>query len=164
MSIPNNDPMDMTAPVYGLIGTVSMRHAAVGSGLGLFGRHNLVIHPQLGTQVFYTGVLTNLAIEPDLPLDPMESLCADCDICVENCPALALEKENYTDVTKCIRVCQPYGLANAMFFGKKILQANLEERIKMITSAEFMQYYHVLNLGMHYECFNCYSLCPACKE
>ena len=164
MSIPNNYPMDLSAPNFGFVGTVSMRHAAVGAGLGLFGRHNLVIHPQFGTQVSYTGVLTNLDIEPDTPLDPSESLCNDCDICVESCPVGALDKENFTDAPKCIRHSQPYGISNIIGFGKKFLDTATDEQKKLLTSTEFMNLIHVLSFGSHYECYTCYNSCPVGKE
>jgi len=101
-------PLDMSPPVMGLVGDISLRHAAVAAGLGGFGRHNLVIHPEFGTRVIYGGVLTELTLKPDPPL--AKELCNQCGLCVESCPAKALEEEGKTDQMKCLRVSQPYGI------------------------------------------------------
>jgi len=53
-------PLNMYPPQMGLIGDLSLRHAAVAAGLGVFGRHNIVIHPKFGTRVLFTAVLTDL--------------------------------------------------------------------------------------------------------
>jgi len=51
MSVPASYPLEMSLETMGSIGDVSLRHAAIAAGLGVFGRHNLVIHPKLGTRV-----------------------------------------------------------------------------------------------------------------
>jgi NAD-dependent dihydropyrimidine dehydrogenase PreA subunit len=91
----------MSYETKGTLGDVSLRHAAIAAGLGNFGRHNLVIHPQIGSRVVFTAVMTNL----DLPSDPpvSERICTDCNICVENCPAHALDEEGKTDDMKCLK-------------------------------------------------------------
>ncbi|HON24164.1 MAG TPA: hypothetical protein PKV74_10350, partial [Syntrophales bacterium] len=55
-------PLDMGPGVMGLIGDLSLRHAAVAAGLGVFGRHNLVIHPRFGSRIIFTALLTELAL------------------------------------------------------------------------------------------------------
>jgi epoxyqueuosine reductase len=79
-SIPFSYPMDMRAGV----GDVSLRHAAVAAGLGVFGRHNFVIHPKLDTRVIFAAVLTDLPLDSDPPVG--EELCTECGLCVEQCP------------------------------------------------------------------------------
>ena len=60
MATPASYPMEMSMETMGSIGDVSLRHAAIAAGLGVFGRHNLVIHPKLGTRVIFTAILTDL--------------------------------------------------------------------------------------------------------
>ena len=100
-------PLDMEAPTLGLVGDISLRHAAVASGLGVFGRHNLVIHPRFGSRLSFTGLLTELPLSSDEPLK--EELCNDCGLCVDACPGKALDKEGRTEELKCLRASQPYG-------------------------------------------------------
>ena len=55
MAAPASYPLEMSMETMGAIGDVSLRHAAIAAGLGVFGRHNLVIHPKLGTRDIYGG-------------------------------------------------------------------------------------------------------------
>jgi len=77
------------------VADVSLRHAAVAAGLGVFGRHNRVIHPRLGPRVLFMAVLTDLELPSDPPIT--EELCTNCNICVESCPASALDVEGQTE-------------------------------------------------------------------
>jgi epoxyqueuosine reductase QueG len=158
MAVPVSYPLDMGAKTNGLIGEVSLRHAALAAGLGNFGRHNLIIHPRLGTRVIFTAVLSEL----DLPSDPRitEDLCIDCYICVESCPAGALDEEGQTQVMKCLRVSQPYGIGAAMTFWRKFADSPVETQKKMLVSEDFMRIYQAQMIGFQYFCFQCYTSCP----
>lgn len=162
MSAPVSYPVDMNPKSNGLIGEVSMRHAALAAGLGNFGRHNLIIHPRMGTRVIYTAVLTEL----DLPSDPpvTEDLCTDCNICVEACPAGALDEEGKTQVMKCLRVSQPYGIGGAITFWRKFADSPVETQKKMLLSEEFLRLYQAQMIGFQYFCFQCYNSCPLGEE
>ncbi|MCX7991842.1 MAG: 4Fe-4S binding protein, partial [Proteobacteria bacterium] len=105
MSVPVSYPLEMSYETMGSIGDVSLRHCAVQAGLGVFGRHNLVIHPKFGTRLVFTAILTNIVLESDKKLGL--ELCTHCDLCVKSCPAGALNEEGKTDVIKCIRHSQP---------------------------------------------------------
>jgi epoxyqueuosine reductase QueG len=96
MSTPLSYPLNMQPENrFGLVADFSQRHAAVAAGLGNFGRHNLVIHPRLGTRVLFSTILTELELTPDPKVT--EDLCIHCDMCVENCPGRALDEEGKTD-------------------------------------------------------------------
>jgi len=158
MSVPLSYPLRMASETMGVIGEVSLRHAAVAAGLGVFGRHNLVIHPRLGSQVLFAAVLCDL----DLPPDPVskENLCTECNLCVESCPAQALEKEGLTDVMKCLKVSQPFGMARAIGFWNKFSRSTPEEQQKMFATPDFMSLYQAQMIGFQYFCFKCFSVCP----
>ena len=67
MSVPLSYPLDLTPQNSRSVADVSLRHAAVAAGLGVFGRHNLVIHPRLGPRVLFMAMLTDLALPSDPP-------------------------------------------------------------------------------------------------
>lgn len=153
LSIPDSFPKGGTS-------SVSLRHAAVAAGLGTFGRHNLVIHPKFGTRVTFTAIVTNLEIESDDKIE--EAFCNHCNICVESCPAKALDEEGKTDMRKCIKVSQPFSFKAYLSFLDKYVDASKEEREAM--SMDFFPYYQANSFITQYYCFNCLKQCPACRD
>jgi epoxyqueuosine reductase len=159
MSTPLSYPLNMTKEArYGLVADFSQRHAAVAAGLGNFGRHNLVIHPKLGTRVLFTTVLCDAELSPDPKVE--DDLCIKCNICVEKCPGKALDEEGKTQEMKCMRHSQPHGIAGNMSFWKKFIDSTPEEQKKLMTSPEYMSLYQSAFIGFQYNCFNCFMLCP----
>ncbi len=158
MTVSTSYPQDMGKEKMGLVGEVSLRHAALAAGLGNFGRHNLIIHPRMGTRVIFSAVLCEL----DLPSDPTvtEDLCIYCDICIQECPSGALLEEGKTNPAKCLRSSQPYGIGSAMGFWNKLFNATPEEQKKILMSEEFMKLYQAQMVGYQYHCFKCESSCP----
>ena len=151
-------PQEMSRETMGAVADISLRHAAVAAGLGVFGRHNLVINPELGTQVVYTGVLSELPFESDPPV--AEKLCDDCGLCVEACPANALDEEGKTDVMKCLRVSQPLGISAVIRYFSEILEKPREEQLKMLRDPFFWDLYQASFIGFNYACFKCMAICP----
>lgn len=155
-------PLDMSPPGMGLVGDISLRHAAVAAGVGVFGRHNLVIHPEFGTRVIYGAVLTELALKPDPPL--AEELCNQCNLCVESCPARALDEEGKTDQMKCLRVSQPYGIGGMIGYIRKFIGASSEEQKSLLRDPLFLSLYQAPFMGFQYSCFKCETVCPAGRK
>ena len=155
-------PLDMSPPVMGLVGDISLRHAAVAAGLGGFGRHNLVIHPEFGTRVIYGGVLTELTLKPDPPL--AKELCNQCGLCVESCPAKALEEEGKTDQMKCLRVSQPYGIGGLIGYMRRFIGATPEEQKSALRDPLFLSLYQAPFMGFQYTCYQCETVCPAGRK
>jgi epoxyqueuosine reductase QueG len=163
MSTPLSYPLDMKPEKrFGLVAEFSQRHAAVASGLGNFGRNNLVIHPRLGPQVVFSTILTELGLTPDPPIT--EELCTHCNICVENCPAGALDEEGKTDEFKCLKHSQPYGLGRNIRFWMKFIDSSPEEQKKLMLGPEYMNMYQSAFIGFDYHCYKCYTSCPVGKK
>lgn len=158
MSVPLSYPMEMNTRTMGVVADVSLRHAAIAAGLGVFGRHNLVIHPKLGSRILFCAVLMDL----DLPSDSAitEDLCTQCGICVDECPAHALDQEGITDPGKCLRISQPYGLGKAIGFWNKFISAAPDDQRKLFLSDDFWGMYQAQFIGFKYHCFKCYAGCP----
>lgn len=70
-----------------MAGQVSHKEVARLAGLGWQGRNNLLVTPQLGSQVRLATILTDLPLVPDHPL---EADCGSCRRCVAVCPAKAI--------------------------------------------------------------------------
>lgn len=162
MTVPVSYPLPMDAQTQGAVAVVSTRHAAAAAGLGTFGRNNLVLHPLLGSRVIFTCVLTDLDLPVDTPLST--SVCDDCGICVEACPAGALDEEGRTDVMACLKHCQPYGIGGMIRFWMKYEAAGPDERREMVAGEHFWRLYAAQSMGFQYFCFNCIRDCPVGRQ
>jgi len=161
MAVPVSYPLEMGMETKGVIGDVSLRHAAVAAGLGDFGRNNLVLHPGLGSRVVFTAILTDLKLSSD---EPAESICDECGDCVDNCPVGALDQEGRTEVMACLKNSQPYGVAANIKFWAKYGAADAEERVEMLKDPHFWRLYQAGFIGFQYFCFNCMATCSAGRD
>lgn len=67
------------------------------AGLGPVGRHRQLILPGHGSFCFLGGIVTDLELEPDAPV---ETGCPDCGACIRACPTGALSGGGF-DPTRC---------------------------------------------------------------
>ncbi len=139
------------------IADFSQRHAAVAAGLGALGRHNLIIHPRFGTRVIFTSIITNLSLQPS---PRCEDCCTHCNLCVENCPARALDEAGKTDVMKCLSHSQPYGLVADITFQLQRVGSSPAAQKQMLMGAQYARLRQSAHLGNQYMCYNCLKSCP----
>ena len=69
-------------------GFISLKHAAEIAGLGVIGKNYLLTNPQYGNLLWLSAVLTDAELTPDKRIT--SAMCRGCNICVEACPAGAL--------------------------------------------------------------------------
>ena len=79
-------PASQTVDRTRLTGVFSHKLAAHLAGMGWIGKSALLITPEDGPRVRWGTVLTDAPLEAGTPMDEM---CHDCYICVEDCPAHA---------------------------------------------------------------------------
>ncbi len=162
LPVPVSYPLDMSPKVMGLVGDLSLRHAAVAAGLGVFGRHNLVIHPRFGTRIIFTAVLTQLPLDSDPPVE--NELCNECNLCIEACPAHALDQQGQTHALKCLKVSQPHGIGGIIRYLRCFIGASPQEQKKLLRDRALLHLYQAQFIGFQYQCFQCMAVCPACVE
>ena len=64
---------------------------AIEAGLGEYGRHGMVITPELGTRLRFGKIFTDLPLAHDRPHRfGVREFCQQCDRCAEACPARAI--------------------------------------------------------------------------
>jgi len=158
--VPVREPLPMNTPAMGTVADVSLRHAAIAAGLGVFGRHNLVIHPRFGTRIIFAAILTQLPLASDPPVK--DDLCDDCGLCVESCPGHALDEKGKTHVWHCLKASQPYGIGAAARYIDRLLNASPDERKTLLRDPFFVALYQALFIGFQYTCNRCVAVCPAC--
>jgi len=74
------------------LGTVNHREIARLAGLGWYGRSNLLVTPDYGSQVRLATVLTDMPLKFDSPL---KAGCGSCEACVAACPSGAISRDNF---------------------------------------------------------------------
>jgi len=77
------------------------RSFAYASGIGFIGKNNMLIIPGHGSYVFLAEILTTAPLE-FLKAETMENQCGSCTLCVEACPAGALEMPFSLNASKCL--------------------------------------------------------------
>ena len=116
---------------------------ALEAGLGEMGRMNRMINPIFGGNVRISGVITDLPVAFDKPIDfGLQDFCKTCKICASECPAGALSLDD-----------EPYWIpANAFqASGKKVYYEDNEAC-----------YTYIAELGNY--CSTCLSVCPWSKQ
>ncbi len=78
---------------------ISDRTTALMAGIAWLGKNSSVISPEFGSWIFIGELITDLELEADSPL---ESLCGSCRLCVDACPAGALNEPFLVDARKCV--------------------------------------------------------------
>jgi epoxyqueuosine reductase len=88
-----------TAKAYVDTGPVAEKHWAQKAGIGWIGKHTNVLARQ-GSSWFFLGVvLTDAALEPDMPA---VDHCGSCVSCIEACPTRAIVAPYVLDARLCI--------------------------------------------------------------
>jgi epoxyqueuosine reductase len=82
-------------------GLLSLRHAAVGAGLGAFGRSGQVYHAEFGARLRFAAVVTNAELPGDnkIETDPCPPTC---NACHKACPAGAFPESGAFQKMTCL--------------------------------------------------------------
>ncbi len=75
------------------------RVLAYNSGLGFFGKNNLLINNKYGSYFNIGIILTNAIIDGDAII---ERKCKSCDLCIKNCPNGALNNNGILNANRCL--------------------------------------------------------------
>lgn len=71
---------------------IRLKLCAYETGLGVYGRSGVILHPELGNRMILGAILTDALLVPDPRLENFNP-CEDCDICIKACPAKAYDPD-----------------------------------------------------------------------
>ncbi len=128
VAVPAFLPLDMADGKMGMVGAVDWRQAAVESGLAIWGKNGLAVHPRFGPRMRLGGLITTAQLETDYKLD--FSPCGNCQICIEACPAKALLGDGEVDKQRCGKCILTYGLRAFTRLLRETAMAESEANIK----------------------------------
>ncbi|MBK6630774.1 MAG: hypothetical protein IPG33_06805 [Betaproteobacteria bacterium] len=159
-------------------GSRLLRAAAVESGLGTWGLNNAVLTSQYGPRVYFGGLLTNLALVQDSPLE--KELCLGfeaCGRCAAICPEKAiplraaagadLASVRSLDEAACLKSAHPFGPDAFVEHLKATFAARGADQKKLIDSTstrELWQNLAVLRQGAFTGCMECLQVCPVGED
>lgn len=72
---------------------------AAKAGIGWQGKHSNILHRDHGSWFFLGEIYTDLALEPDAPV---ENHCGRCSACIDVCPTQAIVAPYWVDARRCI--------------------------------------------------------------
>lgn len=86
---------------------LSHKMIALRAGIGWIGRNNLLVHPEYGSRIRLTTILTDMPLNVDKPLDNMG--CGNCKKCISACPVSAIS-DSYREWDKqaCLEKLKSY--------------------------------------------------------
>jgi len=147
------------------IGSVSLRHASVQSGLAVWGKNTLALTREFGPRVMFLGLLNSLNLESDPPINGYDP-CSTCNCdCRSTCPGKAFTEEGRVLSHRCVRVSQPNDVGNFMRFMMEVAEKpSMGERLEMIKSPRFFRHMQYLQFFIHYQCDNCTRYCPGASS
>ncbi len=161
--VPLHRPFEMDEDSYRMPrGIVSLRHAAVQSGLAVWGRNTLALTPQYGPRQWFLGLLTSLDVETDASTVGDYDPCRTCSHpCVDACPGNAFTEDGKTISHRCVRNSQGHDPGHLMRFLVELIdQTGKEERKAMLRSAGFINKLQNLHGYLNYGCTHCTRACP----
>jgi len=94
---------------YPLEGEINLKEAAIRLGIGKRGKNTVVLHSEYGPRLRFMGVMADIPCDiPDTALNEEEnSVCIDCNVCINACPVNALEPYRMPDPKICLSYFTP---------------------------------------------------------
>ncbi|MFX0099456.1 MAG: 4Fe-4S double cluster binding domain-containing protein [Candidatus Hodarchaeota archaeon] len=131
-------------------GVISLKHAGMIAGLGKIAKNGLLIHPEFGTLLRLSAVITDAPLVAD---EMMEGdICLDCDACIKNCPKKALSEDGKFKKIRCLQNVVKHGVNKFHDIRKPPYLNNIE----LVTNTMLLEY----SIG----CVKCLQVCPLNKK
>lgn len=156
--VPASEPFEMAKETRGLVGEISLKHCAIGAGLGVLGRSRMVLTKDYGPRINLGAVVTSAPLAPDQPAK--HDYCANCRACVDACPVGAISENGDLAPGKCVLNTSKFGLGNLIPYLDELVAKPAPQIKESIRDARFWKYYQHMAYGIGYHCAQCAVQCP----
>jgi len=142
-------------------GRLSTRHLGVEAGLGTLGLDVNILTPEFGPRIYLTGILTELALEPDHPMTEQVCIGETCSRCLHSCPTDAVLHFGL-DKRDCARAAQEFGFSTILQFFEQFVAADRAGKSAMMSSRDMFGFWQGLLrvVGSFGDCPRCLAVCP----
>jgi ferredoxin len=142
-------------------GRLSTRHLGVEAGLGTLGLDVNILTPEYGPRIYLTGILTELALEPDGPMAEQVCIGETCSRCLHSCPTDAVLHFGL-DKRACARAAQEFGFSTILQFFERFVDGDPAARRALLVSRDVFGFWQGLLrvVGSFGDCPRCLAVCP----
>jgi epoxyqueuosine reductase QueG len=142
-------------------GYLSTRHLGIEAGLGNFGLEVNILTPEYGPRLYLTGILTEVELEADGPMQEQVCVGEGCSRCLHACPGDAV---GHFDINKpaCAQFAQEFGYMTVTNMLQKFAMADKAEKKQMLESRDLFGFWQgILRVvGSFGDCPRCLAVCP----
>jgi ferredoxin len=142
-------------------GYLSTRHLGIEAGLGNFGLEVNILTPEYGPRLYLTGILTEVELEADSPMQEQVCVGEGCSRCLHACPGDAV---GHFDINKpaCAQFAQEFGYMTVTALLQRFAKADKAEKEKMLVSRDLFGFWQgILRVvGSFGDCPRCLAVCP----
>ena len=142
-------------------GYLSTRHLGIEAGLGNFGLEVNILTPEYGPRLYLTGILTEVELEEDEPMQEQVCVGEGCSRCLHACPGDAV---GHFDINKpaCAQFAQEFGYMTVTAMLQRYARADAAEKKQMLQSRDLYGFWQgILRVvGSFGDCPRCLAVCP----
>ena len=155
-------PLD-SARWPGKIWTLPLKTLAVEAGLGHMGVNRLILHPEFGAFVYFSGLLIDVAVSKyDTPLPAENSPCLRCHLCMAACPTGAIRNADAFGFVSCLTHNYRERLGGFIDWSERIAASrNTRAYRNAVSDREAVSMWQSLFCGTGTKCDYCMAVCPA---
>jgi ferredoxin len=156
-------PMDLEL-WPGKMWPVSHKSVAEAAGMGMMGKHRILIHPRFGSFVTLATLLIDC--EVDTYHEPLDfNPCIDCGFCSAVCPVGAIGKDGTFNFANCITHNYRDRMGGFIDWVERITESRgaLDYR-KKVSDPETVSMWQSLSFGISNKSSYCMAACPAGQE
>ncbi|MDD5250579.1 MAG: hypothetical protein PHY45_16505 [Rhodocyclaceae bacterium] len=144
--------------------SVSLKHLAQASGLGVMGKNRIVLHPKFGADIYLGAIVIDRPIDDyDQPL--AESPCLNCNLCAVACPTGAIARDGHFSIPNCMTHNYREKLYGFVEWVHTLADSrSRRDYRRRVGDEETLSWWQSLGYEANTHCNYCVAVCPSGDE